>query len=73
LFMIGIVRRSVVEPLQHLNLVSDSISRGQVHMPVEVRGPSEVRALGASVERLRIAMKNLLPSADGPDGDFSEL
>jgi nitrate/nitrite-specific signal transduction histidine kinase len=71
LFVIGIVRRSVVEPLQRLNVASDSISRGEVHVPVELRGPSEVRALGASVERLRVAMKNLIPPE--PDGDFSEL
>jgi methyl-accepting chemotaxis protein len=73
LFVMSSVRRSVVEPLAHLNLVSDSISRGQVHLPVDIRGPTEVKALGASVERLRVAMKNLLPSADAAGGDFSEL
>jgi methyl-accepting chemotaxis protein len=60
----GYVQRTVVEPLDRLTALSDSISRGEVHLPVEVRGPAEFARLGASVERLRVAMKNLLPTRD---------
>lgn len=73
LTVFGMVRRGVVEPLRQLNRVSDSISRGHVHTPVEVQGPVELEALGASVERLRVAMKNLLPAAEAVEGDFHGL
>ncbi len=66
------VRRTVVEPLRRLNDVSESISRGDVHRLVVVEGPREVVSLATSVERLRLAMKNLLPNPE-VDRDFAQL
>lgn len=60
----GYVQRTVVDPLDRLSALSDSISRGEVHVPVVIGGPAEFARLGASVERLRVAMKNLLPARD---------
>lgn len=72
LLLLSQVRHTVVEPLKRLSLASDMISRGEVNRPVDVSGPEELAALGASVERLRLAMKHLLPR--GPvSTDFAEL
>jgi methyl-accepting chemotaxis protein len=59
------VRRSVLEPLRYLSKTSDSISRGNVVQPVEVGGARELMTLGSAIERLRLAMKNMLPDAGG--------
>jgi nitrate/nitrite-specific signal transduction histidine kinase len=59
------VRRSVLEPLRYLSKTSDSISRGNVVHPVEVAGAKELMTLGSAIERLRLAMKNMLPDAGG--------
>jgi len=58
------VERTVIEPLKRLSIVADAISRGDVQFPVEVSGAKELARLGASVERLRVAMKNLMPSGE---------
>lgn len=62
------VRRSVLEPLRYLSKTSDSISRGNVISPVEVAGARELITLGAAIERLRLAMKNMVPSMSASDG-----
>lgn len=58
------VERTIVEPLRRLAMLADAISRGEVNFPVEVGGAKELVRLGASVERLRVAMKNLIPSGE---------
>jgi methyl-accepting chemotaxis protein len=60
------VHRTVVHPLRSLAMHSDAISRGEVTLPVDVGGPTELTRLGGAVERLRVAMRNLLAS-HGPD------
>lgn len=58
----AITRRTVVEPLRELNLLSDAMSRGDVNRKIAARGPTEIHQLGSSFERLRVATKNLLGS-----------
>lgn len=65
-FMLStITRRTVVEPLRELNLLSDAMSRGDVNRSISARGPTEIHELGSSFERLRVAMKNLIGSPSG--------
>ncbi len=63
----SVTRRTVVEPLRELNLMSDAMSRGDMHRRIVAQGPSEIHELGSSFERLRVSMKNLLrqPQDDG--------
>lgn len=61
------VRRSVLEPLRYLSKASDSISRGNVAQPVELSGAEELLTLGSAIERLRLAMKHLVPSTTSSD------
>jgi methyl-accepting chemotaxis protein len=65
-FMLStITRRTVVEPLRELNLLSDAMSRGDVNRRISAKGPTEIHELGSSFERLRVAMKNLIGSPSG--------
>jgi methyl-accepting chemotaxis protein len=59
------LQRSIAEPLRQLSIIADSISHGELYVPVEPSGPKEVARLGASVERLRIAMKALVRTDAG--------
>ncbi len=56
------VRRGVLDPLRYLSRASDAISRGNVTQPVELSGAHELVTLGSAIERLRLAMKHLVPA-----------
>lgn len=56
----ALTRRTVVEPLRSLNELSDAMSRGDVNRRIAARGPTEIHELGASFERLRVSIKNML-------------
>ena len=49
--------RSLVHPIRHLSEVADKISRGELDIPIQIKGKGEIAALAESIERMQIAVK----------------
>lgn len=51
-----VVRRSVVLPIQELEVSAERIGRGELDVPIHQRGPLEVENLAASLENMRLQL-----------------
>ena len=52
-----VTRGSVLEPLRKLGNSTERIGAGNLHTPVQVQGPAEIKVLGATMDTMRSQLK----------------
>lgn len=56
-FAASIISLSIIRAVTHLSTVADSISRGDLEVPIEVKTGDELETLGESIERMRASLQ----------------
>jgi methyl-accepting chemotaxis protein len=52
-----LISRGIIRAAAHLSLAAESISRGDLDVPIEVTTGDEMEALAESIERMRVSLK----------------
>ena len=55
-----LISRGIVRAASHLSLAAESISRGELDVPIEVSTGDEMEALAESIERMRVSLKEAI-------------
>ena len=55
-----LISRGIVRAAAHLSLAAESISRGDLEVPIEVNTGDEMEALAESIERMRVSLKTAI-------------